>query len=320
MLQKFSKYVCMLASLAYLATGCGQGSLMKEAASGSENRKSAGSLGSGEDKQADAPQSIAGAYLTCDEYENVLSPQGKVVSTRCKVLDNQGKRVPMSTFPKRDWGVSDQFGKAIAKESIQMTEKKDDGTADVEVQVTLSDVTINPVVDFWFDKTDPSTLIRATIPLKGTSKQEILRVLSQIGGLWDISQGCSDEALALTKLGVIEVKVTGVDTSNGQQIPLVEASVPANGSGLKDAKGNKVAAGTSMFTGRVYYNAFPPYIELTVKANNIVKEPDPANNPKLRVINQSKLEMVMKEKVLLSLGGTRTTQWELVKVSAALTR
>lgn len=325
MRQRILNSAWIIAFLLGLMSGCGQGSLMKESSTSSDNRKSSSS---GEDTAADSPQSIAGAYLTsslnCEEYENIVSPQGKVVSTRCKVLDKNNKRVPMSLFPNRKWGFSDKSGKEIPADAVQITEKKDDPAADVEIAVTLTDPTVIPVVDFWFDKNDQSKRISQTIQIKGASAAEILRVLGKIKGTWDIYQGCKDENLAMTKLGVIEVKVTGTDASSGQQVPLVEAWVrdDGTGKGLKDGKGNTVPPNTLMFKGKVYYSAYPPYIDLTVERNAIVKEPDPNNSPRLKFKESAaKLEMEMKEKVPLGMTGSgRTTQWEMINTGANLTR
>jgi len=297
---------------------------MKESATSSDTRKGSSS---GEDTAADSPQSIAGAYLTsskldCEEYENIVSPQGKVVSTRCAVVDKNNKRVPMSLFPNRKWGFSDKSGKEIPADAVQITEKKDDPVADVEIAVTLTDPTVIPVVDFWFNKNDPSTQIRHIVTFKAT-ELDILRVLSKIKGTWDIYQGCKDENLAMTKLGVIEVKVTGTDASNGQ-VPLVEAWVrdDGTGKGLKDSKGKTVPPNTLMFTGKVYYSGSTSFIDLTVIKNAIVENPDPRNSPKLRFKESAaKLEMEMKEKVLLGMTGSgRTTQWEMINTGANLTR
>lgn len=327
MLQMTILKVWVLSLYLTLAVGCGQGSLLDNANANDNSRRSAVSNSNPEDTKADQPQSMAGAYLTCDDYETIVSPQGKVMSTRCKVLDKTDKRVPLSSFPKRSWGVSDQTGTAVSQDAVQVTERKNDPDFDAEVIVSLTDMAATPVVDFWFDQTKPDTKIRARITIKA-SPDVILRVLDQIRGTWDVRRGCADEDLPMTNIGKLELIVT--EAGDGG-LPLVKGMVPANAS-LVDKTRTPVATvtgGTVIFEGRVHYNALPAYIELTVTPNAVVQKPDPEHKPRLKVkgdtqdiskmLSISKLEMELKEKVGVLWQGTRTTQWELSKPSASLT-
>jgi len=67
-----------------------------------------------EDQSADAPQSVAGMYLTCGEYTPSQEDPLKDPSIGCNVADAKGQRVAMQNLQERKWTVKNKDGGEVS--------------------------------------------------------------------------------------------------------------------------------------------------------------------------------------------------------------